>query len=90
MPRLSHEEAYKVLGLDGAPGDKTEEEIKKAYKKKSLATHPDKNPVRTTPRACLLASPAVACKAALAGEGYLLLFIGRRLEFLLLGCSVMM
>lgn len=45
MPeRLSQEEAYELLGLEPEP-EKTPEEIKKAYKRKSLATHPDKNPV---------------------------------------------
>ncbi|CAM9758811.1 unnamed protein product, partial [Ectocarpus fasciculatus] len=44
MPeRLSKEEAYELLGLEPEP-EKTAEEIKKAYKRKSLATHPDKNP----------------------------------------------
>lgn len=44
MGRMAKEEAYEVLGLQG---EETEEEIKRAYRKKSLATHPDKNPVRT-------------------------------------------
>lgn len=44
MDRISKEEAYEVLGLDGE-GEKSEEDIRRAYKKKSLATHPDKNPV---------------------------------------------
>ena len=57
MVRLSREEAYLVLGLDG-DRDMAEEEIKKAYRKKSLETHPDKNPVRTGTRACSLASGA--------------------------------
>lgn len=76
MPRLSTAEAYQVLGLDGPAGDKDEEEIKKAYRKKSLATHPDKNPVRTISRVFLLVSPAVAFKAALVREGYLCFFRG--------------
>lgn len=44
--RLSQEEAYELLGLE-PDGDTefTPDEIKKAYRKKSLATHPDKNPV---------------------------------------------
>ncbi|CAM9692144.1 unnamed protein product [Pylaiella littoralis] len=43
--RLSQEEAYELLGLE-PDGDTefTPDEIKKAYRKKSLATHPDKNP----------------------------------------------
>lgn len=45
MPeRLSKEDAYELLGLEPEP-EKTTEEIKKAYKRKSLATHPDKNRV---------------------------------------------
>lgn len=44
MVRISTEEAYEILGLTGE-GEKPDEEIKKAYRKRSLATHPDKNPV---------------------------------------------
>lgn len=43
MVRMAKSEAYQVLGLEGVERD---EEIKKAYRKMSLATHPDKNPVR--------------------------------------------
>lgn len=43
MGRMAKEEACEVLGLKGG---ETEEEIKRAYRKMSLATHPDKNPVR--------------------------------------------
>lgn len=51
--RLSQEEAYELLGLDpDADTEYTPDEIKKAYRKKSLATHPDKNPV--SPSSCLL------------------------------------
>ena len=85
MPRLTKEEAYQVLGLDEGTGDNTEEEIKRSYRKKSLATHPDKNPVRMTPRVLLLASVAVVSKAACVCEGYLCLF-SWRLEFHAAGC----
>lgn len=43
MGRMAKEEAYEVLGLTSE--EKTEEAIRRAYKKMSLATHPDKNPV---------------------------------------------
>lgn len=43
--KLSPEEAYEVLGLSRGEGEKTHDEIRKAYKQKSLETHPDKNPV---------------------------------------------
>lgn len=43
--KLTWEEAHEALGLDPEV-DNTEEAIKKAYRRKSLATHPDKNPVR--------------------------------------------
>lgn len=45
MPqKLTREEAHEALGLE-PEGEKTDDEVRKAYKKMSLATHPDKNPV---------------------------------------------
>lgn len=43
MGRMTREDAHEVLGLEGG---ESEDEIKRAYRKMSLATHPDKNPVR--------------------------------------------
>ena len=39
---LSREECFEILGLDSSQA--TESDIKKAYKKLALKTHPDKNP----------------------------------------------
>ncbi|CAM9583788.1 unnamed protein product, partial [Hapterophycus canaliculatus] len=62
MPeRLSEEQAYDVLGLEPDGEDKTEEEIRKAYKKMSLATHPDKNPN----------DPEATAKFQQVGEAYM-------------------
>lgn len=44
MGRMAKEEAYEVLGLKGDE-EKTEEDVRRAYKKMALATHPDKNTV---------------------------------------------
>lgn len=46
MACISREKAYEVLGLVGED-EKTEVEIKTAYRQRSLATHPDKNAVRS-------------------------------------------
>lgn len=43
--KLTWEEAHEALGLDPEV-DNTEDAITKAYRRKALATHPDKNPVR--------------------------------------------
>lgn len=67
MDRMSVAEAREVLGLVGE-GEKTEHEIRRAYRTKSLATHPDKNPVSPDP-ACLLALPRDGSRSVCARRG---------------------
>ena len=55
---LSKKDYYELLGVTK---DANEEEIKKAYRKKSLKCHPDKNKSEKAPEAFKKLGQAYAC-----------------------------